>query len=144
GGGECQWRRASTPRPGRDRRADPNDDRAPARGGTAGVPNDDPALRYARRVRDPALLQECHALQRVIAAHPTVQSLRASRAWPEINDRFERLLARIHRHLPADPPPDRPPGAPLRAVHWNIEHGNWYEQVERALLERPALRDADL
>jgi endonuclease/exonuclease/phosphatase family metal-dependent hydrolase len=29
-------------------------------------------------------------------------------------------------------------------VHWNIEHGNWYEQVERALLERSELADADL
>ena len=29
-------------------------------------------------------------------------------------------------------------------MHWNIEHGNRYEQVERALLEHPELAAADL
>jgi len=29
-------------------------------------------------------------------------------------------------------------------VHWNIEHGNWYDQVEAALLGHPQLQDADL
>src|SRR5262249_2076071 len=45
---------------------------------------------------------------------------------------------------PAAPP--RPPADPARvhAVHWNIEHGNWYEQVERALMTHPRLAGADL
>lgn len=30
------------------------------------------------------------------------------------------------------------------AVHWNVEHGNWYEQVERALIDHPQLRGADV
>ena len=45
--------------------------------------------------------------------------------------------------------PPLPPGPPLdskivRAVHWNMEHGNWYDQVENALLHDPDLHDADL
>ena len=32
----------------------------------------------------------------------------------------------------------------MRAVHWNLEHGNEYAQIERALLTHPELRDADL
>jgi endonuclease/exonuclease/phosphatase family metal-dependent hydrolase len=95
-------------------------------------------------VRDPALLEECRALQRVIASHPTIASLRSSPRWPEIDARFETLFARVHRHDPLQAPADRPPDTPLRAVHWNIEHGNWYGRVERALLEQPGLADADL
>jgi len=30
------------------------------------------------------------------------------------------------------------------AVHWNIEHGNWYDHVERALTTHPLLQSADL
>jgi hypothetical protein len=40
-------------------------------------------------------------------------------------------------------PPERDP-ARLRAVHWNIEHGNWYPQVESALREHAELAAADL
>ena len=32
----------------------------------------------------------------------------------------------------------------MKAVHWNIEHGNWYDRVERALVEHPELCDADV
>jgi endonuclease/exonuclease/phosphatase family metal-dependent hydrolase len=39
--------------------------------------------------------------------------------------------------LPRDP-------SRVRVVHWNIEHGNWYPHVERALLEHPELAGADL
>ena len=38
---------------------------------------------------------------------------------------------------PADP-------ARVRAVHWNIEHGNWYARVETALSTHPRLAGADL
>ena len=58
--------------------------------------------------------------------------------------RLERLLG-TPRLLPAPaPPPPSPDPARVRAVHWNLEHGNEYAQVERALLTHAELRDADL
>jgi len=95
-------------------------------------------------VRDPALLDECRALQRVIERHRTLRALRGAPDWPQVEARFARLFARIHRTEPDTPPTPAAPGAPLRAVHWNIEHGNWYEQVEQALRGHEALRDADV
>lgn len=98
-------------------------------------------------VRDPDLLAECRALQRVIERHPTLAELHGAPEWPEQRARFERLFARIHRTEPdAGTAPQAAPAldAPLRAVQWNIEHGNWYEQVEQALREHPDLSDADV
>jgi len=94
--------------------------------------------------RDPALLAECRELQQTIARHRTLRAMRGSPEWPSLAPRVESLLHRIRRHEP--PNVDGGGGAPgsVRAVHWNIEHGNWYDQVERALLEHPDLRDADV
>ncbi|HET7225793.1 MAG TPA: endonuclease/exonuclease/phosphatase family protein [Candidatus Eisenbacteria bacterium] len=94
-------------------------------------------------MRDPALLEECRALQHVIERHRTLRELRGSPEWPEMAPRFARVLARIHRHAP-DTVSAGPARESLRAVHWNIEHGNWYAQVEHALRHHPALRDADV
>jgi endonuclease/exonuclease/phosphatase family metal-dependent hydrolase len=95
-------------------------------------------------MRDPALLEECRALRRAVEPYPTIEALRAAREWPELDARL-RLLLGAPRFIPApSPPPPSPDPARVRAMHWNIEHGNRYEQVERALLTHDALRDADL
>ncbi|HTM57517.1 MAG TPA: endonuclease/exonuclease/phosphatase family protein [Candidatus Udaeobacter sp.] len=94
--------------------------------------------------RDPALLAECRALQHEIQSSRTLDKIRAREDWPALEQRFERLLAVVRHTDPATPPP--PPADPsrVRAVQWNIEHGNWYDQVERALLHHPKLAGADL
>ncbi|HTO90307.1 MAG TPA: endonuclease/exonuclease/phosphatase family protein [Candidatus Sulfotelmatobacter sp.] len=94
--------------------------------------------------RDPALLDECRALQKAIAHYPTLAELRASREWPDLERRFRALFERLFRYVPDTPPSSRPTGSPVRAVQWNIEHGNWYEPLERALTQQPDLRDTDL
>jgi endonuclease/exonuclease/phosphatase family metal-dependent hydrolase len=95
-------------------------------------------------MRDPALLEECRALRRAVEPYPTLEALRAAREWPELDARLQRLLgAPLAIPAPAPPPPT-PDSARLRAVHWNLEHGNEYAQIERALLTHPELRAADL
>jgi endonuclease/exonuclease/phosphatase family metal-dependent hydrolase len=94
--------------------------------------------------RDPALLEECRALQRALEAYPTIARLRGSAEWPALQQRLDRVLGMVRRYQPeAAPAPSRDTGR-VRAVHWNIEHGNWYDQIETALLHHPDLRDADL
>lgn len=96
--------------------------------------------------RDPALLEECRALQRAVEPFPTLAALHAAGAWRDLGPRFERLLGRVHRHAPPAPPdPASSTGTcEIRAVHWNIEHGNWYEPLVAALTTHAELRDADL
>ncbi len=95
-------------------------------------------------MRDPALLEECRALRRAVEPYPTLAALRGAPEWTELGPRLQRLLGTPRfTPAPADPPPPSDP-ARVRAVHWNIEHGNEYEQVERALLTHGALRGADL
>lgn len=104
-----------------------------------------PAMRYAPRVtRDRSLLGECAELKRALEGHADLDSLRAAPDWPQLRTRLDALLSTVRRHRPAEPPrPAEDPGI-VRAVHWNIEHGNWYDQVEYALLTQPQLADADL
>jgi endonuclease/exonuclease/phosphatase family metal-dependent hydrolase len=95
-------------------------------------------------MRDPALREECAALCRALARFPTLTALRASPDWPALESRLGRVLGTIRRYQPDVQPaaakhPDR-----VLALHWNIEHGNWYEQVERALLSHPLLAGTDL
>jgi endonuclease/exonuclease/phosphatase family metal-dependent hydrolase len=94
--------------------------------------------------RDPAFLEECRSLCAEIAPFPTLTALRGSARWPELEARFARLLGTVRRYAPNAPPPAPNEPDRVRAVHWNIEHGNWYEQVEAALLEHPQLAGADL
>ena len=95
-------------------------------------------------MRDPALLAECAALKRAIEPFSTLRSLRASPQWPELGQRLDQLLANVRRHEPPAPPPPSPDPERIKVVHWNIEHGNWYTQVEQALTRHRVLRDADL
>jgi endonuclease/exonuclease/phosphatase family metal-dependent hydrolase len=70
--------------------------------------------------------------------------LRSAPEWPALEARLVRVLSTLRRYDPAQPPAPSDESGHVRAVHWNIEHGNWYDQVERALLTHPQLRDADL
>jgi endonuclease/exonuclease/phosphatase family metal-dependent hydrolase len=94
--------------------------------------------------RDPKLVEEAAALKRALDQYPTLAALRGSPERAALEDRIARLLSGVRRHAPARPP--APPADPtrLKAVQWNVEHGNWYEQVERALLTHPQLANADL
>ncbi|HVP15655.1 MAG TPA: endonuclease/exonuclease/phosphatase family protein [Terriglobales bacterium] len=94
--------------------------------------------------RDTALLEECRALVEAIRPYPTLETLHASPGWPALEPRIRRLLNTPRLFAPpAEPVAPALPGA-IRAVHWNLEHGNRYEMIERALLEHSELRGADL
>lgn len=94
--------------------------------------------------RDPLAVAESRALKLALDAFPTLAALHASPEWAELGPRLTRLLSTVRRWAPAAPAaPPRDPGR-LRAVHWNIEHGNRYDQIEAALRSHPDLRDADL
>jgi endonuclease/exonuclease/phosphatase family metal-dependent hydrolase len=94
--------------------------------------------------RDPSLLAECRALQAAVAAYPTLAALESAPGWPGLCARFDAVLGGVRRHAPAgaSAPPADP--ARVRVVQWNIEHGNGYADVERALLTHPALAPADV
>ncbi|OGF14555.1 MAG: hypothetical protein A2W00_06170, partial [Candidatus Eisenbacteria bacterium RBG_16_71_46] len=94
--------------------------------------------------RDPEVLAESAALRQAILSYRTLEALHAAPEWPELRERLARLLARTRRYAPAAPPALPRDPARIRAVQWNIEHGNWYEQVEAALRHHPDLGDADL
>jgi endonuclease/exonuclease/phosphatase family metal-dependent hydrolase len=94
--------------------------------------------------RDPAQVAESRALKQALEAFPSLAALRSARDWPALEERLERLLAAVRRTAPAQAPsPARDP-ARLRAVHWNIEHGNRFEQIASALLSHADLAGADL
>jgi endonuclease/exonuclease/phosphatase family metal-dependent hydrolase len=94
--------------------------------------------------RDPALVSESRALRRALERYPTLAALRASAEWPALGARLDRQLSLVRRHEPRTPP--APPRDPTRlgVAHWNIEHGNRYEQIEAALRSNEALARADL
>lgn len=94
--------------------------------------------------RDPRAAAESAELVRRFTRYPTLAALKASGEWSELEPKLERLLSTVRMHEPPLPPGPPHDSKLLRAVHWNIEHGNWYDQVEDALLHHPDLRDADL
>jgi endonuclease/exonuclease/phosphatase family metal-dependent hydrolase len=94
--------------------------------------------------RDPAMAAESAALCRELARFQSLATLRAAPEWPTLEPRLERLLGGVRRHAPQAPPAPAADPRRLLAVHWNIEHGNCYDQVERALRTHPLLRGADL
>lgn len=94
--------------------------------------------------RDPALVAESRALKAALDRFPTLAALRAAPEYPALRARLAALLGTVRRYAPpAGPAPPADP-ARVRAVHWNIEHGNWYAEVEDALRRHPALAGADL
>jgi endonuclease/exonuclease/phosphatase family metal-dependent hydrolase len=98
-------------------------------------------------MRDRALLDECLQLQAVLRAHATLASLTRSPEWPALERRLEAVLSAPRlTAAPGRPPGTRSaaPGARVRAVHWNIEHGNRFEPIAEALARDERLAGADL
>src|SRR5262249_7161018 len=94
--------------------------------------------------RDPAYLAECRALARTVERFRTLTALHAHPEWPAWSQRLHDVLSRVRSMTPSGSvapveQPDR-----VKAAHWNIEHGNHYPYVERALRENEELSDADL
>jgi len=98
----------------------------------------------APMIRDPALLEECRALCRAVRPHPTLEALHAAPDWPQLEARLRQVLGTPRLFAPPTAPSGPGDAERVRAAHWNVEHGNQYERIERALLEHPDLRDADL
>jgi endonuclease/exonuclease/phosphatase family metal-dependent hydrolase len=94
--------------------------------------------------RDPRLLEECRALAAAVRPFATIEALHASPGWRALSVRFDALLRTVRRWSPAAEPGPAAAAGRVRFVQWNIEHGNWYEQVERALLSHPDLAGADV
>jgi endonuclease/exonuclease/phosphatase family metal-dependent hydrolase len=94
--------------------------------------------------RDEDFLSECLALRRAVTAYPTLDALHAAPEGPALWQRVMRMLGTVRRYAPGRDPGPPADAARVHAVHWNIEHGNWYDQVEGALLEHPDLAGADL
>lgn len=94
--------------------------------------------------RDLQFRAECQALGRALTKFPTIRALRGSREWTELGPRLQRMLSTVRRYAPPRTPAAALAEERVLAVHWNIEHGNWYDQVERALLHHPLLQAADL
>ena len=89
-------------------------------------------------------IAESRALEQALVDYPSLAALRAFLEWPALAARLARLLATVRRSEPrAAPPPPRDP-ARLKVVHWNIEHGNRYDEIAAALTSHPDLREADL
>lgn len=101
--------------------------------------------RFASRVETeasrPALRAACEAVRAELARFATMDELLA-RGEPAVVE-AERLLRQVRIF---DNPAVAAPATPrdLRVVHWNIEHGNRYASIARALRQHPALRDADV
>lgn len=96
--------------------------------------------------RNPALLEECRDLVRAIRRHTTLEALRAHPEWSLLGQRLARVLGMVRRFEPARPPTASTAASlsGVRAVHWNLEHGNRYPDIEASLRTHPALADADL
>ena len=91
-----------------------------------------------------AAAAEARALREAFRRHPTLASLHADPAWPGLEARLSALLTPIRTWSPDH---DREPshnGTRLRVGHWNLEHGNRFDAIARALETHPALAGADL
>jgi endonuclease/exonuclease/phosphatase family metal-dependent hydrolase len=103
-----------------------------------------PAEGSSRPPRTTAAVREAHALRDAALGFPTLAALRAATGYPGFAARLDALLGTVRGHAPQSPPaPPRDPGE-VHLVHWNIEHGNRYAQVEAALRTHPRLAGADL
>jgi len=94
--------------------------------------------------REPVFRAECRELVAALRRHPTLTALHASHEWPALDGRLRTLLSTVRRSPPGHERSDLPQPGRVRAVHWNIEHGNWFGLVERAMREHPGLARADL
>lgn len=94
--------------------------------------------------RDPSYLAECRALARAVERHPSLEALHAAPEWGDLERRLRVVLRTVHRFTPSAAVAPPLQAGRVRLVQWNIEHGNWYGQVERALAEHSDLAHADV
>jgi endonuclease/exonuclease/phosphatase family metal-dependent hydrolase len=93
---------------------------------------------------DRSLIAECDEIRRALRTASTLESLHAAPFWPALRERIDHVLGTVRRAVPPIPPGPPSSRDRVRAVHWNIEHGNRYEQVEQALGTHAQLGGADL
>ncbi len=94
--------------------------------------------------RDPARVAQAHTLRDDLARHATLVALRGSPAWPALSARLDALLDDVRVHAPAQPAAPGGNSHRLRAVQWNIEHGNRFEAIADALAHHAELAGAGL
>ena len=94
--------------------------------------------------RDPSFTAQCRSLTRAIAKYSTLEELRSSSEWPALEPCLRAVLGTVRRYQPPQPPRPSPNPDRIKAVHWNVEHGNRYEQIEAALAGHPELAEADV
>src|SRR5262245_43512948 len=107
---------------------------------------------YAGRVSLPVVAStagngaaaEAHALREAFRRHATLASLHADPAWPALSARLSALLTPIRTWSPESPCRAASDSARIRVAHWNLEHGNRFDAIARALETHPALAGADL
>jgi endonuclease/exonuclease/phosphatase family metal-dependent hydrolase len=87
---------------------------------------------------------EALALREAFRRHPTLDSLHADPAWPALQARLASLLTPIRSWAPVQVRDGTRDGTRLRVGHWNLEHGNRFDAIARALETHPALVGVDL
>ena len=87
---------------------------------------------------------EARALREAFRHHSTFASLHKDPAWTALSGRLAALLGQVRTHVPATPGASAADPNRLHVVQWNIEHGNRFEAIERALAAHPGLAGADL
>jgi endonuclease/exonuclease/phosphatase family metal-dependent hydrolase len=87
---------------------------------------------------------EARALREALRRHATLEALRADPAWPELEARLSALLAPVRLWSPEHARGPARSGATVRVGHWNLEHGNRFDAIARALETHPSLAGADL
>jgi len=108
------------------------------------VGGDDSNTNAAVLVNPENVFEISRALQRALSAHATLDALESAADWPALRGRLDALLGDVRRAEPAHAAAGSGAAGTVRVVQWNIEHGNWYDQVERALVGHPALAGADV
>lgn len=93
---------------------------------------------------DLALLTECRALVRAVTPFATIEALHGSHAWRELGPRFDALLHNVRRYGVIGQPDAPRQSKSVRVIQWNIEHGNWFDQVEHAFRTRAELAAPDV
>lgn len=97
-------------------------------------------------VRDPAHLAESRALRSATAPFATLGELRANPDWPALRGRLDALLGGVRLHTAVAGPSTTvgEDAGRVRVVHWNIEHGNRFDDIVRSLGTHPDLAGADV
>jgi len=103
-----------------------------------------PAPGTSHPPRDPARVAETRAVLAELARFPTIAARRAAPDAAALDARLAALLDVVRLHVPAAPPAPPADPAVLHVAHWNIEHGNWFDQVQAGLCTHAALAGADV